>query len=239
MPKKIPLSVIQADFNSFQVRTADITESHVVGLQKAVTRGDPLEAITVWSTEAGPIVLDGHHRLEAYHRAKWKNKVPVVYLEGTFEEAKRFSYSANLKDKLVVTPEAKSNAAWWYATNTKDSLRAIETETGISRDTISRMRKAATTLIEMGIDPHDHTSWRAALGESQGLKPYEMPDGFEEVRAKEWCRRLSKAFGHTAQGQNVILAMALELYLGRHFDGFVDYLTVKDGDDGSEYDDDF
>jgi hypothetical protein len=57
-------------------------------------------------------VLDGHHRLDAYHSVGWTKVVPVEVFSGTLEEARTTALKLNSQNKLPMTREDKSGAAW-------------------------------------------------------------------------------------------------------------------------------
>jgi ParB-like chromosome segregation protein Spo0J len=67
-----------------------------LSLAKALKeRGVPLEPLLVFPVDGQFYVMDGHHRLAAYHTVSWKKHIPVEVFEGTFEEAHREALRRN------------------------------------------------------------------------------------------------------------------------------------------------
>jgi hypothetical protein len=57
-------------------------------------------------------VLDGHHRLDAYHSVKWRHPVAVRVFNGTLRQAQLKALQENSRNKLPMTREDKISAAW-------------------------------------------------------------------------------------------------------------------------------
>ena len=71
-----------------------------------------LDPIVVTAIGKQFFVIDGHHRLDAYHTAQWKGPVPVKHYNGTLKEAEATALRLNVKNKLPMTRDARSEAAW-------------------------------------------------------------------------------------------------------------------------------
>ena len=79
-------------------------------LRATTTRA--LDPIVVAAIGKQYFVLDGHHRLDAYHTAQWKGPVPVSCYSGTLKEAEAAALRLNVKNKLPMTRDGRSEAAW-------------------------------------------------------------------------------------------------------------------------------
>ena len=55
-------------------------------------------------------VIDGHHRVDAYHSAKWSRPIPVEVFHGTVDEARIEALVRNSKDKLRMTSRTRWKA---------------------------------------------------------------------------------------------------------------------------------
>jgi hypothetical protein len=99
-PKSLPLGTIRVADKVFQWRMPSenivAKEDHIFDLANALSdRGKPLDPILVFPVGERYYVVDGHHRINAYHSAKWKNPIPIEVFNGSFQDAQsRFRKSA-------------------------------------------------------------------------------------------------------------------------------------------------
>ena len=109
-------------------------------------------------------VIDGHHRLDAYRKARWKGPIPVDVFEGTFDDARLAALAGNIKDKLRLSGPEKREAAWKLVNEDKLSKAQI-VKLGVASDgTVSTMRKVRKKLMDGGEDPTSGTWAVARLG---------------------------------------------------------------------------
>ncbi|MCC5977557.1 MAG: ParB-like nuclease domain-containing protein [Salinarimonas sp.] len=216
-PTGLPLADLKAAPHLFQFRSVVLIERHVGELMSVLRRGDPLDPITVWFSHPGPIVIEGHHRLEAYHRAEWKDPIPVTVFEGTFGEALQYAAYENSKAKQPLERSERINAAWVIVATSPDlPQRAVTRATSVSLGTVNSMFQVAETLKDKRIKPIDVRTWAEARRLAKGEhEPLDHGDEWQEQLAQEWCERLGAAFGTKAQSQPEIFARALELYFAR------------------------
>lgn len=118
--------------------------------------GRPLDAIAVVSFGSKWLVVDGHHRLEAYKLAKWKAPVPVraIPLKETkvarlrIKEAEILSVFANVRDKLPMSAPDKADTAWRITFHHDDlSKTKVSEMTTLSTSLVAYMRKAKKALL--------------------------------------------------------------------------------------------
>jgi len=143
-------------------------------------------------------VLDGHHRLDAYHTAKWMGRVPVKHFNGSLKEAEALALRLNVKNKLPMTQDAKSEAAWrmlvaglndhtWRRTH-EEIMRA----TTASRTNIKRMARALRALGDRAI----HMSWADVRKKLRSQQQDEMDEAdrrdWKEEKARELADYLMK-----------------------------------------------
>jgi hypothetical protein len=130
--------------------------NHIYTLSKAIQdSGKPLDRLLVMPVGERYYVIDGHHRLAAYDTAGWTKGIPVEVFAGSLTEARLRALASNVKDKLPMTPQAKSESAW---TITKENLGALKGKEVASLASVSLrqvriMRQAWLELNERkGID---------------------------------------------------------------------------------------
>lgn len=153
---RVSVQKLKVDYERFQMRSSRLINSHVTTLFTALKRGSELDPIMVWKDNGGELwVIEGHHRLAAYNmylkRTKAKarqvvkdGKIPVDIVEGPLERARLLAAKENGKDRLNLTREEKSQAAWMAIRGDKDIKVAEVVATGlVQRRTAYTMRKVA------------------------------------------------------------------------------------------------
>jgi hypothetical protein len=189
-PIKMPLGTLLVQPERFQIRCGESNNmvdrefqsqaamEAIVAMKEVVQAGALLDPLLVWKdTISGAfIVVDGHHRMEAYKEADAKPALQVwtqqlnVDTEG---EVRKFSYDLNSRVRLHM-PLAERQEATWKAIVTGEavgSLRAIAHSYGISKSQVKLMKdKSAVVLsklrIEAGVSevPFDSSYIRAKVG---------------------------------------------------------------------------
>ena len=172
-PTTLKLREIHVAPNVFQWRLAGRnvlnSEDHVLYLARVLLDAEagvsPLPAVLVYLIGDRYFVLDGHHRLDAYHSVKWKHSVPVKVFSGTLEQARLKALKENHHNKLPMTHEDKSAAAWELTKTTELSKEQVHTLAAVSIGTVGNMRRVwklvQASCVENGRDPMDLT-WSAA-----------------------------------------------------------------------------
>ena len=117
-PETLSLKDIHVAPLVFQWRPADeelaFEKQLMSDLVRFIEGDDPpraLDAIVVAAIGKQFFVIDGHLRLDAYHTAQWKGPAVRQY-PGTLKEAEAAALKLNVKNKLPMTQNAKSEAAW-------------------------------------------------------------------------------------------------------------------------------
>jgi|CXWL01.1.fsa_nt_gi ParB-like chromosome segregation protein Spo0J len=117
-----------------------------------------LPAISVIRVQGAWIVIDGHHRLKAFHDTTiHRTKVPVTVSSATtIEEALRQSIDMNSKAQLEFTDQNASEAAWsLVVTDAGATKEQIGMAAAVSTAQVGRMRKA------LSLARRDHPEWHA------------------------------------------------------------------------------
>jgi hypothetical protein len=107
-PKALLLSEIHVARQVFQWRLKGREtfqkRQHILDMARALhDAGRPLPPLLVYLIGKRFYVLDGHHRLDAYHTAGWTKPVPVDLFEGSLEEARQLALRLNSKTKLPMS----------------------------------------------------------------------------------------------------------------------------------------
>jgi hypothetical protein len=176
----------------------------------------PLDPILITTVGKRFFVLDGHHRLDAYHTARWKGPIPVKYFNGPLKKAQAVALKLNAKNKLMMSRDAKSEAAWrMLVDGLKDpewrrSHREIMEATTVSRTNIKRMTKALRELGEKALT----MTWADVRAEARRQHMDQMGEeglrDWKEKKARELADYLVKGPVKLIQDPE-ITARALEM----------------------------
>lgn len=220
----------------FQLRSeTDVSssEDHIRVLMEARMNAphNHLDPICVWWSGKRWLILDGHHRLEAYKRTqdkiKGNNTIPARAFSGNLSEALRESTLLNSKDKLPVSREDKANRAWRMVVTGDFSKRDTALSTGIGSSTVARMRAKLSDIQrdypESWQEDIAGLSWKEV--NDMGRVKHEYGDDWQERQAAEWARRLGKTFGKKLREQPEVFFKALELYSPKLAEALGEYLA--------------
>jgi hypothetical protein len=174
-------------------------QEHVRELARVIQSKNPMRPLDpVTAVGKRFFVVNGHHRLDAYHTAGWKRRVPVEYLEGSLEEAQIEALKRNIKNQLPVTRAAKSEAAWRlmvkrYRKESKLTWENISDLVTVHRSTIVRMNRM---LNKFG-DEAAGLTWVEARQMARKKEAKEYPEG-EDAYWDDWkekeARKLADHF---------------------------------------------
>ncbi|WP_320178317.1 ParB/RepB/Spo0J family partition protein [Roseovarius pacificus] len=236
--KRLPLSKLTTDPETFQFRELETTEDHVRGLADAINAGNVLDPMTVWMRgEDDYIVVDGHHRYAAYSRCGYSKPVPVILHECSEADAMLLALSENTKTKLPMTKTERDNAAWRLVCSDHGLSKAQTVKaTAVSDGTVGKMRRTRKQLEDQGKDLPP--TWWMAMQALKGLERPELTDDMVEqmieARAKALDDKIGKELGRMGNIQWEALARVLERRLEHHnLNCLTDYL-VDQGDEADE-----
>jgi hypothetical protein len=172
------------------------SQDHVFGLAKALENsGKPLEPILVLPVGEHFYVIDGHHRIEAYHSVKWSKPVPIELFRGSLKAARIEAFRRNSKDKLPMSKQDKMEGTWALVKEGELTAKKISDITGSSERQIYYMRstwKEIRALPEEQSLDRQELTWaqaRAAL-DGEDLKP---DDDWKEKETQKLVDALLKA----------------------------------------------
>ncbi|TIS17780.1 MAG: nuclease [Mesorhizobium sp.] len=213
-PPALHLGDIETVPTLFQPR-GGISERHVSELIKAIKAVGALDPVTVMLVGTRFVLIDGHHRIEAYRAARWAGPVPVRYFDGTPEEGVLVAGEANSKAKLPMDNTDRQNFAWRLVLIDRHSIAKVAKASGISPAQVTIMRRAKKTL---GEHAGDYVSWfrarLAANGKDLLIDPNEKDEWMEQL-ADRYADELTKKFSTKLALNPEVAAMALASYFGR------------------------
>jgi hypothetical protein len=195
------------------------SDDHIYELAKATQNTGALEPILVLPVANKYYVIDGHHRLAAHITARWPSDVPARIFTGSLKEAVREALKLNSKNKLALTTNDRTDAAWRLTKSGKpgeqpDSIRGTVELTGVGKSTVNRMRQTWTTLHngQHSEEKLRDISWREAQrvikGDGDG-KEFDY-DSWLEERAHNLAKDIDRAKLHLSKSIEVT-ALALEM----------------------------
>ena len=131
-PTQLLLKEIKTDEATFQWRVSQFNKVESAEQLRVLTQAlqnsnKPLDPLQVFQKDDGYYyVMEGHHRLAAYRKARWKKPIPVTVFEGTLEQARLAALEANVKDKLRLSGPEKREAR----VEARYAIQASETQQG-------------------------------------------------------------------------------------------------------------
>ncbi|WOI55587.1 ParB/RepB/Spo0J family partition protein [Palleronia sp. LCG004] len=222
--RTVKLSEIHARPDEFQYRDNEYENHHVEEIAEAIRRKGSVDRVDLWrdAKNGKLVVVDGHHRRQAYKRAG-VNKVPAIVWEGSAEAARLHALRENAKARLPMTATEKNNATWRLACQTDCSgaytysKRVLVESTGAADGTVGNMRRSRRRLLEA--DKPLPETWWGALAALKDLAGKELTDDDRDAMVEERARRLDdrvgKDIGNMAEIQIEAVIKMLEKRLGQ------------------------
>ena len=215
-PNALPAALIKAMPEVFYTRGKDWSEYQVAVMCRALQAGFDLEPILVIQIADSTIVVDGHHRLEAYGRVKGANPVQVRYFPGTPSGALLEAVRCNAHASIQMDGPQRQTCAWRLVLTQLYSKRDIAQASGVSLGQIGNMRVAAR---ELGDAAMDQPTWFLAQKAWKGTSRQAMNDDERELWVQQQAERgaegLRSKFGMWLAKHPEIAAQALAIYFGR------------------------
>lgn len=169
--KQVSLRRITTKTETFQFRHVEVDQHHVDELATVLETGRPLDRLTLWTNPETEelVVVDGHHRLEAYRKVRWRKKVPVNVYSCGIEEARLMALRENGKIRLPLTKDERMDAAWALVCLGPEvySKRVIQENTGVGNGTVAIMRRTLKALQERDPEGDPPRHWWQALPRSR------------------------------------------------------------------------
>ena len=234
---ELVISDIEIIESVFQHRSGNQAGSgqHIDALVKSLRnrKGVALDPLTVFWVGDGWVLVDGHHRRDAYEEHGRTEPVPVRVFRGTLDEAICEALRGNSRDKLSMGQREKSEAAWRLVIGTSLRPFQIVESSTISKVTIYRMNKARDEIRQKWPDTIlADLSWKDAMNYKGMASPeQEFDEEWMEKQAKDLADRLVRTFGSELRRQPEIFWRAIEIYDGRLMDQLKESLGVVEDDE--------
>ncbi|MEL7378769.1 MAG: ParB N-terminal domain-containing protein [Pseudomonadota bacterium] len=216
----LSLEQIKEDLAVFQPRVGgELNEEHVENLARFAKKGRPLDPVWVWERSPGCFVLmQGHHRIEAYRRSGWTDPIPVMVHCCSEEEALCKALSGNIKDVQSLTRADKLNVAWRYTVHTSLKKKEVADEAGVCERTVGNMRQCRDSLLESG--DFTRRTLPCEWGEARELWTERSPregEHFEavEYQVAELDREIGRPLSQAKKHKPEALMLLLKTKLGR------------------------
>jgi len=214
-PKTLKRSAIMIADDVFQWRPYDedmqASEDHVRALVRSIGAGKErkaLDPVLVTAVGQSFYLVDGHHRMEAYHTAKWSKAIPVEVFKGSLSDARDEAFARYLKDKLPMSLQAKLQAAWVRFNEQDLSWNMLKDRFGVSRSTIANMARRRKELLEAGKDPFG-VPWKdAQTFEADNGEEFDF-NAFVAQAAREMADQLKKVGNFTKRPEITALAIKM------------------------------
>lgn len=218
------------------------SEEHIAELQRRIRNGTGMDPLVIWWSGQRWIVIEGHHRHEAYRRSDEGAgiMVPVKVFSGTLKEAKEKAGEDNNKARLAIS-KAEANAQAWrlWATGEERSPAKIAARTKVSRQQVYRMKRDYEKLKEGGVDPVKLSWPEARAWAKRNAAEMSVVTDYEERRdaiVERFFAALHNEFGGTWVRQSDAIAYGLaqrnpgfaEMLVGSpHFEPIVDAVMLE------------
>ncbi len=236
-----PVGAIRVEARVFQPREFTTDAAWVGKLRGELRRDGELDPVVVLWAAGEAILVDGHHRLEAY-RAEGRELIPVVFFGGDPQEAAVFSRRENRKERRGLTLGDRFTGAWGLVLMTQGGTRgegreALARNAGVSEPTITKMRDVKARL---GRSAARYSTWREAREADPGRPAADRDyagDEWKVAQAAAWAGVLGRSkelFGMKKQPE--VAAMALAEFFGERTGEVVRHLMDHSG--GNTGDDD-
>ncbi|WP_095202897.1 ParB/RepB/Spo0J family partition protein [Mesorhizobium carmichaelinearum] len=234
-PAELALDEITLMPELFQPR--EISEKHIADLARTIQNFGKVEPVTVLPVGPRAVLVDGHHRIEAYRRVGTVAGIPVQYFQGTPQEAVLEAGRANSQVKLPMASRERQDYAWRLVQLDQHSKAEIAKAAGVSVAQVGNMRAVGKRL---GQDAFNYPSWWRAREAAEGPAE-EMSEGdrqqWKEELAQRFADRLAKEFSTSMAKHPEVAAMALATYFGRKLPEVVAELRdfLPEDDEQSEF----
>lgn len=190
-PRRLHFDAIRQCPKLFQHRSPPphASRQHIAELSRTPKSGKALTPVVIFWAGDRWVLIDGHHRMEAYRVAGWRKEIPVSVFVGTLDDAIGRAPATNHHAHLPMTNGERQNSAWSMLFSTKLTQEKISLSSGASLRNVKAMSKARKTLEKMGKPAGElasmswHEARAAAKGETLGQVDWDAKD---EKEAKDF-----------------------------------------------------
>jgi ParB-like chromosome segregation protein Spo0J len=218
----------------------EVDESNVHKLMRRIGTVGELDPVVVVKLGARWVCVDGHHRLEAYRRLKWKEPIKAAWFPGDVRAALDHAVISNEVVKLDIPDRDRYEVAWQRVVLGWGSKAEIARLADVSERLVGNMR-----MIKAKYDKGDDFSkqfrtllgaelkavtWRRAKMAHDGVTPGQMD---KHEAAQKLAKELGRRLHHKLSEDPEVTAIALALYdrhLPQPLAGELQKFVTKAGD---------
>jgi hypothetical protein len=211
----------------FYLGVYELDKQFVKKLEREVRIRGELEPLLVIKLGSHWVIVDGHHRLEAYKNLKWLEPLICVWFAGSVQEAVDESVRRNSVIKLPMDQPDKFEQAWkrtvlswpWGGGSSWSSKSQVVTLCGVADGTVAKMRRivsryyensAASKLLHERLGrPIAEVGWGRAHAAWLNL---EDKDVDEQAKAAKLARAIRSRLEDQLSRDPEVTAKALAIY---------------------------
>jgi hypothetical protein len=204
----------------FYMGVYELDNSFVSKLKREIGIRGELDPVLVIKLGTAWVVVDGHHRLDAYKRFGWKEPLTCDWFGGNVHEAVDESVRRNSVLKLQMDQPDRLEQAWKRTVLHWGSKADVRKLCGVSDGLVAMMRRVEARYREdsdagrlfrerlagVGID---EVSWSAARAAFLDLEQKEVD---QHEAAAKLAKRMRSSLQDRLSLNHEITALALELY---------------------------
>jgi len=221
LPEQIEMRVELFQPREFSVGLRKTDPQYVKKLARQIGLVGELDPILVIRFVDAWICIDGHHRVEAYKRAKWATGIKCEWFAGTVREAVDVSIRRNRTVKLEVPLADRQEQAWKRTLMGWGSKREVREICGIAEGTIAFMRRVKDTAATRDKSdfakafrrrlgkPLEETTWSIAKLTFANVEPGEID---LDTAARRLARSLRSRHEDRLSRNPQVTARALAIY---------------------------
>lgn len=215
-PETLPGNLIKQRPDIFQPRCKRLDKLHVEELSKIIERRTTLDPVLVYPLGDEFLLIDGHHRMAAYKKARCFDEIPIEVFSGSLKEAVLASGLLNGRTRLAMTKTERMDYAWRLVRMKAYSKAQVCEAASVSDGQVAKMRRV---LKRLGEDADQFESWHRARRSDQESSFEPMSEDEHEAmierKAQKLADKMLKAFGNKLASNPEVTALALEIHLGR------------------------
>ncbi|PTV94269.1 hypothetical protein C8J27_108160 [Rhodobacter aestuarii] len=211
---------------TFCLRDLRSNQTHLRSLVQLLRTLGDLDPILLWQEiDAGGkatgrlVLLDGHHRLDAYASVKGRRAlIPAKILNGDRSDALLAAIAANSRENLPLTKDERMNAAWQLVRlpGKRLSVPKVSKAAGVGTASVDRMRKRWRVMQIEGKTPSG-VWWKDRRDNAPDIddRP-ELTDAERLAEIERLSKAISEALERMPWKDEALAAQALQRAIGSH-----------------------